>query len=173
MIEVLEWRSVLSKRSVDGGHSSDMVNQPEWFACRKSTEDGSIQIIVPQKYLAAVVRQRHYSKLAMHPGAWRMYDSLGMKYSWPHMSTGVHYLMSQCQSCRNHQPSEKHHQILRLFPLLKLREFVKKDILGPLMWTRLEKWLTDVMTERFSRLTRAISVAMIFAPNILTVRSKD
>lgn len=57
---------------------------------------------------------------------------------------------------------------MKLFPSSGPLEFEAINIFGPLMQTKLRNRFIVVKTSRFSKLTRAITVATITAPNVAT-----
>lgn len=97
--------------------------------------DGSIQIIVPLKYLVAILYNAHYAKLAGHPVVRMMNDSMSSQYYWLYMPSDEHTFVFHCQSSRRHQTSGKHQTLLKVFPPSGPLKRIAIDILGLIMRT--------------------------------------
>lgn len=77
-----------TKKMVSIG-SSRIINEKVKL-CHKDAVDGRIQIVVPKRQRTALLCNAHYPKLAGHPEARRMYDTLRQYYYWPHMPQNVY-----------------------------------------------------------------------------------
>ncbi|CAN8070204.1 unnamed protein product [Agarophyton chilense] len=127
------------------------------YIMRRSTLDGSLQKVVPKALHTRVLYLAHYSQLSGHPGATRMYYTLKQQFYWPHMAHDVYTFVGQCESCvRTRGGIRKHRKYLKMFPAAGPLEFVAIDLLGPLRKTKNGYQHILVITDRFSKLTRAI-----------------
>lgn len=140
---------------------------------RRFSVNGSIQIAVPQKYQAAVLYNDHYAKQAELSGVWRVYCSFTKQHYWPHLPIDVHTLVSRGQSCKRHRQFGKHQLLLELFPVLGPLRFPAKNILWLLMRTKQRNHLKVVMTDRYSKLTWAVSLAKICGAKRRHARSRQ
>ncbi|CAN8061905.1 unnamed protein product [Agarophyton chilense] len=86
-----------------------------------------------------------------------MYDTLKKRFYWPHMAHDVYNFVRQCESCvRFRGGIRKHRKYLKLFPATGPLEFVAIDLLGQLPKTKNGYQHILVITDGFSKLTRAI-----------------
>lgn len=80
MLAELEKMKASNQNTYCGNFQMMVGSEPAWlsnedgFLCRRSTVEGSIQIIVPQKYREAVLQHGHYQKLVGSLGIRRMQD---------------------------------------------------------------------------------------------------
>lgn len=137
--------------------------------CRKSLVDGSSQVIVLLKYQTTVLYSAYFPKLAKPPDVRRMYDSLGRQYYWSYTPMDVQTLVLQRRLCRRRRPSETHQQLHKLFPSSVLLEIIAIDILELLQQTKQGNQFIVVLTDRFTKLTRAHYVTKSTAPHVATV----
>ncbi|CAN8075930.1 unnamed protein product [Agarophyton chilense] len=127
------------------------------YIVRRSTLDGSLQKVVPKALRPRFLYLAHYPRLSGHLGATRMYYTLRQQFYWPHMADDVYTFVGQCQSCvRTRGGIRKHRKNLKLFPAAGPLEFVAIDLLGPLPKTKKGYQHILEITNRCSRLSRAI-----------------
>ena len=127
------------------------------FLVRRSSIDGALQKVVPKSLQARLLYLAHYPRLAGHPGAIRMYYTLRREYYWPMMASDVYNTVKECSSCASVRGTLfKHQKYLKLFPAAGPLEFIAIDILGPLPKTRKGNQVVLVITDRFSKICRAI-----------------
>ena len=137
---------------------------------RRSALDGSVQRVIPVAFRTHVLQLMHAIPLAGHPGARRMYDTMRCEFYWPHMANDVYETVQRCESCaatRGTQYTKQKH--LRLFPANGPLEFVAMDILGPLPKTKQGNQFVVVLTDRYSKLTRAIPTGKTTATTVATI----
>ena len=78
-------------------------------------------------------------------------------YYWPHMAHAAYKVGVDCQLCAHARGSlYKHQRYLKLFPEAGPLEFVAMDLLGPVQRTASGDEHLLVITDRFSKTTRAI-----------------
>ena len=137
------------------------------FLVRRSPLDGALQRVVPKSLQARVLHAAHYPRLAGHPGGTRMYLTLRRDYYWPHMANDAYATVKSCRSCnKNRGTAAKHQKLLKLFPASGPLEFVAMDLLGPLPKTKRGNTFVLVITDRYSKLTRAIPLKATKATDI-------
>jgi transposase InsO family protein len=128
--------------------------------CRTSPLDGAVQILVPEKLREKCMGLFHLPRIAGHSGSSKMYEQMRRYLYWPRMSIDVANYVSNCPSCikRSLRNSRKTTRLL-LFPPSAPMEFVAMDILGPLTTTTRGNRFLLVITDRFTKLTRAYPLA--------------
>jgi transposase InsO family protein len=116
---------------------------------------------LPHRWAApADLRERiltlgHYSNMAAHPGAQRMYQTLSRKWYWPCMSRDCTPFVRRCPSCaaRQLKRGPKRSTPLNVFPPDGPLEFVAMDILGPFPVSQTGSRYILVISDRFSKLS--------------------
>lgn len=78
------------------------------------------------------------------------------KLFWPHMANDGYDTGDQCRSCARNGNRYRHKRSLQLFPLSGSLDFVAIDILRQLSKTTSKNRYVVVITDRYSKLTRAI-----------------
>ena len=135
--------------------------------CRKAPVDGSLQVVIPQSLRARVLYLSHYPRLQGHPGATRMYETMRRDYYWPHMASDIHQTVTDCRSCARVRGTLRRHQKkLTLFPAAGPLEFVAMDLFGPLPKTAHGNKHILVITDRFTKMCRAIPLRTAQAPQV-------
>lgn len=136
---------------------------------RVSLLDNAAHKVVPASMQRQVLKCFHYSLLAGHPGARRMYDSIRREFYWPHMANDVYQVVKESNSCARMRGTRHAHQKhLRLFPANGPLEFVAMDLLGPLPKTTKGNQNVLVITARYSKLTRAVPLTKTTANHVAT-----
>ena len=124
---------------------------------RKSPLDQCIQIVAPEGLRKRIMYFAHNSVHAGHPGSSRMYSTLRRSYYWPNMAGEVQDYVAKCQSClRTKGTQYRSRRELRLFPATEPLSFVALDLLGPLPKSKSGHEHVLVITDRFTKFTRAI-----------------
>jgi Integrase zinc binding domain len=109
----------------------------------------------------------HYPLLSGHPGATRMYQSMRRLFYWPAMAADAYATVRRCTTCsRDRIKLRQHNSFMKLFPAAGPLEFVALDILGPLPKTKGGNRYLLVISDRFSKLTRAIPLRTVNATNV-------
>ena len=135
--------------------------------CRKAPVDGSLQVVIPQSLRARVLYLSHYPRLQGHPGSTRMYETMRRDYYWPHMASDIHQTVTDCRSCAQVRGTVRRHQKkLTLFPAAGPLEFVAMDLFGPLPKTAHGNRHILVITDRYTKMCRAIPLRTAQAPQV-------
>ena len=146
-----------AKAATVGHSASDFFYDRHGVLVRRSTLDGALQAVVPSSLRPRVLNMAHYPKLAGHPGTRRMYDTMRRSFYWPLMANDIHKLVRSCQSCAKAKGAKhKHQHKLKLFPAAGPLEEVAMDILGPLPKSEAGNRFVLVITDRYSKMARAI-----------------
>ena len=129
------------------------------FLVRRSPLDETLQRVVPTRLRPRVLYLAHHPRLAGHPGATRMYYTLCREYYWPHMASDAFSTVRNCTLCAAPRGTlVKNQNDLKLFPAGGPLSFVAMDLLGPLPNTAHGNQHVLVITDRFTKLTRSISL---------------
>ena len=147
-------KSLLPETTVDASH---FITDQFGIICRKSTLDGALQRVVPESLRERVLYLSHYPILAGHPGGYKLYATLRRDYYWPFMANDAYEFVRKCKSCvKVRGTTRKHSRKLKLFPAQGPLDFVAMDFLGPLPRTKTGNQHVLVITDRFTKLCRAI-----------------
>ena len=134
---------------------------------RPSELDENSPTVVPNALIPRVLRIAHNSIMAGHPGAQRLYKTLRKSFYWPRMIMDCYEHVRSCVSCSKKQlRTRTKTTFLKLFPPSRPLEFVGIDLLGPLPKTRRGNLYLLVITDRFSKWTRAIAMSETTAPDV-------
>jgi Integrase zinc binding domain/Integrase core domain len=130
------------------------------LVCRTSPLYGSVQIFMPTSLQGRCLSLYHLPKIAGHPGSKKMYTQLRKYFYWPRMAIDINRYVESCPSCvkKSLRASRKTMQ-LQLFPPSAPMDFIAMDILGPLTPTDKGNRFLLVVTDRFTKLTRAYPLA--------------
>ena len=124
--------------------------------CRISPLDGAIQIAIPTILQDRCMGLFHLPRIAGHPGSTKMYSQMRRGFYWPRMAADIYHYVSKCPSCAKKSLRTKRKTTrMQLFPPNAPMEFIAMDILGPLTTTEKGNRFLLVITDRFSKLTRA------------------
>ena len=124
--------------------------------CRISPLDGAIQIAIPTTLQDRCMGLFHLPRIAGHPGSTKMYSQMRRGFYWPRMAADIYHYVSKCPSCAKKLLRTKRKTTrMQLFPPNAPMEFIAMDILGPLTTTEKGNRFLLVITDRFSKLTRA------------------
>jgi hypothetical protein len=134
---------------------------------RNDPKTGRVQVCIPKALRERAMKLAHYPKLASHPGATRMYQTMRHDLFWPKKSYDVHDFVLNCNSCaRKRISSQRKTTHLKLFLPSSALEFISMDILGPLPETREGNRFLLVIVDRFSKLTRTVPLKQIVAEEV-------
>jgi len=125
--------------------------------CRHSVHGRETQVVIPKALKQRLLRYQHQSVLAGHPGSRRMNDTLRRYVYWPSMVVDVYKHVEKCPACAKNRLSERRHTSpMKLFPALEPFSGHAMDNLGPLTTSRGGHKHVLVISDRFTKLTRAI-----------------
>ena len=113
--------------------------------------------MVPASLRARVSFVSHYPRLQGHPGTSKMFETMRRLYYWPHMASDVQQTVADRLSCARVRGTQHRWQKkLTLFPAAGPLEFVAMDLYGPLPKATHGNRPILVITDRFTKLCRAI-----------------
>lgn len=128
--------------------------------------DGAIQILTPKVLRKCLLYHSHNSAMAGHPNPRQMYDSMQREFLCPHMADDVYKNVSICSTCAWNGTLPKFKLQLQFFPASSLLELVPIDNLGALPCTVSGNQYVIVMTDRYSKLARAMPSDKTSSPNV-------
>lgn len=111
----------------------------------------------------------HYSLLEGHAGERRMYNVIRQSMYWPQIADNVYATVKDCLFCAQNRQTTRWQRKLRLFFPAGSLEFLAIDILGPLQQTMTDNRYIEVMTNRFPKLTKAITTSKITTIVLATI----
>ena len=150
------------KEKVDNDETSRFDVDDRGLLVRIAPLDDCRQIVVPTTLRQKILYLCHYTRTSGHPGGTKMFYTTRRTFYWPSMALECHACVRQCDSCaRERVQLRKHSTFLKLFPARRPLEFVAIDILGPLPRSTKGNQYLLVISDRFSKMTRAIPLKSI------------
>ena len=147
----------LGRRLISSNQARDYDHDERGLLARISPFDKAIQVFVPKTLRARALYLAHYTPVAGHPGVSKQYYTMRRGMYWPNMVTDARQCCHDCTACARERVKLRSHQApLRLFPPAQPLESVAIDILGPLDRGSTGHRFILVMTDRFSKFTRAV-----------------
>ena len=130
--------------------------------------DGRHQMVIPPPLRQRALHLAHYTPASGHPGISRQFYTMRKDMYWPQMAADIAKVSKECHACANERVKLRQHASpMKLFPASAPLEFVAIDILGPLNPASQDgNKFVLVITDRFSKLTRAIPMRTITALNV-------
>lgn len=135
--------------------------------------DGLIQTLIPASLRKAMLKLELYSTIFGHYGALHKYDTMRRSYYWPHIANYVYVYVQRCLSCQKYRQDPTHQRQLQPYLPATPLEFVAVDILGLLPKTKTSSGFIIVMTNRCSKLTRAIPTKKTTATDVAHILVED
>lgn len=136
---------------------------------RKSIIDSAIRNVVPEPLRNRILYISHFLLTAEHPGQYKMYDTLRCSYYLPHMSNDEHICIyyTTVAKCASYVGNGNWHlHRMKLFPATGPFEFVAMDILEPPPKTTQVNQHVLIISDAYSKLTRAIPTYMMTSAHI-------
>lgn len=132
--------------------------------CRKVSHD---QIVIPHSLKQRVLHIHHYARLAGHPGGRKLYQSIRKNMYWPALAVDCYATVRRCPTCaKNRIKLREHAQPLQLFPASGRLESVAIDALGELIKTARGNQYLLVISDRFTKLIKTVSLKGLSAAEI-------
>jgi len=164
----IDWDTVLSSQA-DDGYCKEIVKalnawrhipffeDPDEIFRRRAAPDGAHQLVVPASFQKKVLHLEHDATLAGHPGESRSYAAMRRYYYWVGMAADVVSYVRNCDSCARHRVRTlARRSTLTLFPATMPFQDIAADLYGPLERTAAGHRFILVITDRFTKLVRAI-----------------
>ena len=123
--------------------------------------------VVPASLRERVLNLNHDPILQGHSWTIRMYCTLRRDFYWPLMFDDNDHYVSKCITCACARGTTVRHQYhLQLFPATVPLQDVAIDLIVPLPKTKNGKRHIMVITNRYSKLTREVSISNSKAPHV-------
>lgn len=149
-------KSLLDKLETSG---SQFDIEHNGYLVRRFSLDGCPQKFVPGSLRSRDLHLLHYHRHAGHTRATRLYYIYWWNFAWPHMAHDVYRFGSQCTSCvKTPSGLRKERKYLKRFPGVGSLEFVAIALQERLSKTEKGYKYVHAIIDRFSKLTRAISL---------------
>jgi len=132
---------------------------PDGVLRRRAAPDGAHQVVVPASLQEQVLHLEHDATLAGHPGESRMYAAMRRYNCCVGMAADVVSYVRNCDSCARQRVRSLARCSLRtLFPATMPFQDIAVDLYGPLKRTAAGHPFILVITDRFTKLMRAIQM---------------
>jgi transposase InsO family protein len=145
-------------------HSKFYIEQADGkpLLYRQAIDPEHKRVYVPDSIRQRIMHLAHYPKISGHPGAKKMFNTLGQDFYWPTMVADVYEYVKLCHECtKENSTLRKRTKEITLFPSEQPLDFIAIDILGPLTKTSKGYQYLLVIADRFSKLTRTIPLKTI------------
>jgi len=160
--------AVLSSQA-DDGHCKEFVKalnawrhipffeDPDGIFRRRAAPDGAHQVVVLASFQKKVLHLEHDATLAGHLGESQSYTAMRRYYYWLGLAADVVSYVRNCDSCARHRVRTlARRSPLTLFPATMPFQDIAVDLYGPLERTAAGHRFILVITDRFTKLVRAI-----------------
>ena len=155
------------RAAMDGSDKSLFPADPNGLLVRVAPLDGATKVYVPTHMRDGVMMREHYPPQAGRPGAKTMYTSMRRWFYWESMVVDVYAFVTNCTQCaRNRVGKRRKTNYLKTFPPTEPLTDLCRYLLGPLPRTAAVNEYLLVIVDRFSKMTRAISLERIDAETI-------
>ena len=132
--------------------------------------DETVQILVPARLRPRALYLHHYTPVAGHLGVTRQYYTMRNNLYWPKMAEKIRQTSQNCHHCAKERIKLRNKSNpLKLFPAARTLEFVAIDLLGSLEPAYDGSKHICVISDRYSKLTRAIPMKRISALEVARV----
>jgi len=119
-----------------------------------------------------VLTLEHYATVAAHRGMNRMYYTMRKAYYWPSMVKDIHSTITKCTTCaQNRLALRRHTTPLTLFQATETLTELSVDIFGPIPASKKGNRFILVITDRFAKLTKCVSLRRITAMSVASASS--
>jgi len=144
-------------KALNAGRRIPFFEDPDGVLGRRAAPDGAHQVVVPASLQEQVLHLEHEATLAGHPGESRMHAAMRWYYFWVGMAADVVSYVSNCDSCaRQRVRPLARRSPLTLFPATMPFQDIAVDLYGPLERTAAGHRFILMITDRFTKLVRAI-----------------
>jgi len=144
-------------KALNAGRRIPFFEDPDGILRRRAAPDGAHQVVVPGSSHEQVLHLEHDATFARHCGDSRMYAAMRRQYYRVGMAADVVSYVRKCDSCARQwvRPLARHLP-LTLFPATMPFQDNAMDLNGPLGKTAAGHRFILVITDRFTKLMRAI-----------------
>jgi len=146
-------------KALHAGRRIPFFEDPDGVLRRRAAPDGAHQVVVPASLQEQVLHLEHDATLAGHPGESRMYAAMRRYYCCVGMAADVVSYVRSCDSCAQQRVRPlARRSLLTLFPATMPFQDIAVDLYGPLERTAAGHPFILVITDRFTKLMRAIQM---------------
>ena len=122
-------------------------------------ENVRYQLLLPHKYQELMAQHFHDAHSAAHMGRRRTFDQVHRRTFWYKMADDLRFWIQTCDICqRRKRKSHPDHAPQVIYTTGKVNERVSLDLCGPLICTARDNQYVLVMTDQFSKFTRAVPI---------------
>jgi len=147
------------EKALNDGRRIPFFEDPDRVLRRRAAPDGAHQVVVPTSLQEQFLHLEHDATLAGHPGESRMYTAMRRYYYWDGKAADVVSYVRKCDSCARQRVCPlARRSPLTLFPASVPFQDIAVDLYGPLERTAAGHRFILVITDRFTKLVRAISM---------------
>lgn len=148
-------------------------SQESWFypdhrrlLIRKSIVIEATWVVDPKSLQKRILNLFQHLPISGLPGHRKMFHTLRQTYYSTHMTREFYMTIAQCASCAQNGIHYRRKRRLQLFPVEGSLRFFAIDILPPLPKTRQRSQYGLAITERYSKLKRAIATSNSTASHV-------
>jgi len=159
------WKDVSGGSAALGAywHDYDRLEMHRGVLYRKwESRDGETvryQLLLPYKYQELMARHFHDADTAAHMGRKRTFDQVHRRAFWYKMADDLRFWIQTCDICqRRKRQSHPPHAPQVIYTTGKVNERVSLDLCGPLIVTERGNKYVLVITDQFSKFTRAFAI---------------
>jgi len=125
------------------------------------------QLVILEFLRERIITLEHHATVSAHPGINRMYYAMRRRYYWPSMVLDIYNTITKCTTCAQNPLSlRRHTSPLTLFPGTEPLTDRLVDIFGPIPTTKAGNRFILVLTDRFSNLTKCVTLRRIIALSV-------
>jgi len=144
-------------KALNAGRHILFFEGPDGILRRRAAPDGAHQVVVLASLQEQVLHLEHDETLAGLPGESRMYAAVRRYYDWGGMAADVVSYGRKCHSCARHRVRPlARGSPLTLFPATMPFQDISVDLCGLLARTAAGHRFILVITDRFTKLVRAL-----------------
>jgi len=144
-------------KALNAGRRIPFFEDPDGILRRRADPDGAHQVVVPTSLQERVLHLDHASTLAGHAGESCVYAATRRYYDWEGMAADVVSYVKKCDSCaRQRVRPLARRSPLTLFPATMPFQHIAVNLYVPLDKTAAGHRFILVITDRFTKLVRAI-----------------
>jgi Integrase zinc binding domain/Integrase core domain len=173
-LEAIGREELLAKQAVDPWCETLFANMYKWvhptrppclgvddhgaIVCAPVNEDLPLRWVVPAALRKCLCTLAHFTKVAGHPGAKKMFAAIIRQCFWPSMAKDCLATVRRCPACiaKRLKRGPKSSVPLTIFPPIRPLEFIAIDVLGPLPTTIRGNRFMFCITDRFSKMSVAV-----------------
>lgn len=148
---------IMSK--LEQGHSVHNFLMKDGFLLRMVGRNNKKRVVVPQNAVNMVIYYFHSSDLSAHPGLTKTYRQIARRFWWKRMYLDTKKFIQQCNLCASFKPDSKPPCAIMASKIpTRQWERVHVDLIGPLVKTMQNKKYVLVLTDSFSKWTKAFAI---------------